>query len=142
MRISDVLQGKGFAVLTVEPDTDTTTLLGLLAENNVGAAVVLDGDRIAGIVSERDIVRQLHTRGPTMLQLPVSDIMTREVRTCSPDDSSDGVSVTMTEQRARHLPVVVDGRLVGLVSIGDVVKSHIAELEHDREQLTAYISQG
>ena len=142
MRISDILQGKGFAVLTVEPDTGTTTLLGLLAENNVGAAVVLDGDRIAGIVSERDIVRQLHTRGPTMLQLPVSEIMTRAVRTCSPEDSSDAVSVTMTEQRARHLPVVLDGRLVGIVSIGDVVKSHIAELEHDREQLTAYISQG
>ena len=142
MRISDVLQAKGFAVLTVEPSTDTTTLLALLAENNVGAAVVLDGDQIAGIVSERDIVRQLHTRGSTMLQQPVSEIMTRTVRTCSPDDSSDSVSVTMTEKRARHLPVVVDGRLVGIVSIGDVVKSHIAELEHDREQLTAYISQG
>ncbi len=142
MRISDVLHVKGSAVVTVEPSTDITALLGQLAEHNVGAAVVLDGDRIAGIVSERDIVRQLHTRGRDMLGLPVSDVMTRVVRTCSPEDSLDGVSVTMTEQRARHLPVVVDGRLVGIVSIGDVVKSHIAELEHDREQLTAYISQG
>jgi CBS domain-containing protein len=126
MRISDVLHSKGSAVVTVEPGTTIAALLARLAEHNVGAAVVLEGDRIVGIVSERDIVRQLHTRGRAMLELPVADI----------------VSMTMTELRARHLPVVVDGRLAGIVSIGDVVKSHIAELEHDREQLTAYISQG
>ncbi len=142
MHISDVLHSKGFAVVTVDPSTTITVLLAKLAEHNVGAAVVLEDDRIAGIVSERDIVRQLHTRGHAMLELSVSDIMTRAVRTCAPEDTLDSVSVTMTELRARHLPVVVDGHLAGIVSIGDVVKSHIAELEHDREQLTAYISQG
>ncbi len=142
MRISDVLHAKGFAVVTVEPKTTISALLAQLAEHNVGAAVVLDGDRIAGIVSERDIVRQLHTRGHAMLELAVEEIMTRAVRTCAPEDSLDSVSMTMTELRARHLPVLVDGRLAGIVSIGDVVKTHIAELEHDREQLTAYISQG
>jgi len=142
MRISDVLHAKGFAVVTVEPKTTITALLAQLAEHNVGAAVVLDGDRIAGIVSERDIVRQLHTRGHAMLELAVEEIMTRAVRTCAPEDTLDSVSMTMTELRARHLPVLVDGRLAGIVSIGDVVKTHIAELEHDREQLTAYISQG
>jgi len=142
MRISDVLHAKGFAVVTVEPKTTITALLAQLAEHNVGAAVVLDGDRIAGIVSERDIVRQLHTRGHAMLELAVGEIMTRAVRTCAPEDTLDSVSLTMTELRARHLPVLVDGRLAGIVSIGDVVKTHIAELEHDREQLTAYISQG
>lgn len=142
MRISDVLHAKGFAVVTVEPKTTITALLAQLAEHNVGAAVVLDDDRIAGIVSERDIVRQLHTRGHAMLELAVEEIMTRAVRTCAPEDTLDSVSLTMTELRARHLPVLVDGRLAGIVSIGDVVKTHIAELEHDREQLTAYISQG
>lgn len=142
MRISDVLHAKGFAVVTVEPKTTITALLAQLAEHNVGAAVVLDDDRIAGIVSERDIVRQLHTRGHAMLELAVEEIMTRAVRTCAPEDTLDSVSMTMTELRARHLPVLVDGRLAGIVSIGDVVKTHIAELEHDREQLTAYISQG
>lgn len=141
MRISDVLQAKGFAVVTVSPDAAVTTLLAELAEHNVGAAVVLDGDRIAGIVSERDIVRQLHALGRAMLDLPVSEIMSRPVRTCSPEDTLDSVSVTMTNQRARHMPVVIDGRLAGIVSIGDVVKTHIADLEHDREQLTAYIAQ-
>jgi len=142
MRISDVLHAKGFAVVTVEPKTTITALLAQLAEHNVGAAVVLDDDRIAGIVSERDIVRQLHTSGHAMLELAVEEIMTRAVRTCAPEDTLDSVSLTMTELRARHLPVLVDGRLAGIVSIGDVVKTHIAELEHDREQLTAYISQG
>lgn len=141
MHISDVLQAKGFAVVTVSPDAAVIMLLAELAEHNVGAAVVLDGDRIAGIVSERDIVRQLHALGRAMLDLPVSEIMTRPVRTCSPEDTLDSVSVTMTNQRARHMPVVIDGRLAGIVSIGDVVKTHIAELEHDREQLTAYIAQ-
>ncbi|MGZ4522705.1 MAG: CBS domain-containing protein [Mycobacteriaceae bacterium] len=141
MRISHVLHAKGFAVITVLPSTTVTALLAELVEHNVGAAVVVDADQIVGIVSERDIVQQLHARGRTMLDLPVAEIMTRTVLTCSPDDTLDSVSVTMTNQRARHMPVVVDGRLAGIVSIGDVVKTHIAELEHDREQLTAYISQ-
>jgi len=142
LHISDVLHTKGVDVVTVAPSTTVTELLAELAEHNVGATVVLEDGDIVGIVSERDIVRQLHTHGREMLDLPVSEIMTRQVRTCAPEDTLDSVSVTMTEQRARHMPVVVKGRLTGIVSIGDVVKSHIAELEHDREQLTAYISQG
>jgi CBS domain-containing protein len=141
LRISHVLHAKGFAVITVLPSATVAALLAELVEHNVGAAVVVDADQIVGIVSERDIVQQLHARGRTMLDLPVAEIMTRTVLTCSPEDTLDSVSVTMTNQRARHMPVVVDGRLAGIVSIGDVVKTHIAELEHDREQLTAYISQ-
>ncbi|MGZ4559945.1 MAG: CBS domain-containing protein, partial [Mycobacteriaceae bacterium] len=115
MRISHVLHAKGFAVITVLPSATVTALLAELVEHNVGAAVVVDADQIVGIVSERDIVQQLHARGRTMLDLPVAEIMTRTVLTCSPDDTLDSVSVTMTNQRARHMPVVVDGRLAGIV---------------------------
>ena len=139
MRISDVLNAKGLVVITVLPSTAVTALLAELIEHNVGAAVVVDADQIVGIVSERDIVQQLHARGRTMLDLPVAEIMTRTVRICSPEDTLDSVSVTMTNQRTRHMPVVVDGRLAGIVSIGDVVKSRIEELEQDRDALFKYI---
>ncbi|WP_127782059.1 CBS domain-containing protein [Rhodococcus sp. X156] len=142
MRISDVLHSKGVQVVSVAPDTPVPELLSRLAAHEVGAAVVLAADEVVGIVSERDVVRRLERLGPALLEQQVADIMTSPVHTCCPEDSLDSVSVTMTEQRARHMPVLVQGRLAGIVSIGDVVKSHIAELEHDREQLTAYISQG
>lgn len=142
MRISDVLHNKGVQVVSVAPDTTVPELLAQLAAHEVGAAVVVDADEVVGIVSERDVVRWLEQLGPGLLDRQVAAIMSSPVHTCHPEDSLDSVSVTMTEQRARHLPVLVEGRLAGIVSIGDVVKSHIAELEHDREQLTAYISQG
>jgi CBS domain-containing protein len=142
MRISDVLRGKGSEVATVDPGLSVSGLLTTLAEHNVGALVVIDGETVIGIVSERDIVRQLNQRGAELLNVPVSEIMTTSVFTCLPTDSVDSLAATMTERRIRHMPVVVDGSLVGIVSIGDVVKSRIGELESDREQLESYIAGG
>jgi CBS domain-containing protein len=141
MRIADVLRRKGSTVVTVEPSATVTELLGTLADHNVGALVVLDGDRVIGIVSERDVVRRLHERGVRLLDEPVSAIMTAAVATCTPDDTVDRLTVVMTENRVRHVPVLVDGRLAGIVSIGDVVKSRISQLEDDQEQLESYIAQ-
>ncbi|WP_091449667.1 CBS domain-containing protein [Actinokineospora iranica] len=142
MRIADVLRGKGAEVATVGPDSTVTDLLAELARHNVGALVVADGGEVVGIVSERDIVRRLAERGADLLAVPVSDIMTTSVVTCGPDDSVDSLAATMTERRIRHMPVVADGELAGIVSIGDVVKSRISQLETDRDQLQSYISQG
>ncbi len=143
MRISDLLRKKGAAVATVSPEMNVTELLERLAEHNVGALVVVDADGgIAGIVSERDVVRRLNERGPQLLDGSVSAIMTKMVASCRPEDSVDQLSVLMTERRIRHVPVVVDGRLAGIISIGDVVKTRMEELEQSQEQLQAYISQG
>ncbi|MEC3973975.1 CBS domain-containing protein [Amycolatopsis sp. H20-H5] len=142
MRISDLLRGKGTAVATVAPETTVTELLARLAEHNVGAMVVITGDQIAGIVSERDVVRRLVEHGPGLLARPVAEIMTKMVASCGPEDSVDQLTVLMTERRIRHVPVLVEGKLAGIVSIGDVVKNRMEELEKSREQLEAYISQG
>jgi CBS domain-containing protein len=142
MRISDLLRDKGSAVATVSPTTSVTELLGVLSKYNIGATVVTEGDNVVGIVSERDIVRRLQERGANLLSAPVGEIMTRNVVTCAPADSVDSLASTMTERRIRHMPVVSGGQLVGIVSIGDVVKSRISQLETDREQLESYISHG
>lgn len=143
MRIADVLKTKGSTVATVEPGTTVTELLALLANHNIGAMVVLAADgSVAGIVSERDVVRRLNDQGAVLLDRSVMDIMTSEVVTCDPDDSVDSLTVLMTERRIRHVPVVTNGRLTGIVSIGDVVKSRIKKLEEDQQQLEAYITQG
>ncbi|MFI9636111.1 CBS domain-containing protein [Nocardia sp. NPDC051929] len=140
MRISEILHRKGSDVATVAPDTTVRTLLAALAERNIGAVVVSpDGNTIAGIVSERDVVRSLHAWGADLLDMPVSAIMTSAVRTCAPEDRVDGLRRTMTDHRIRHLPVVHEGRLVGIVSIGDVVKSAISELADEREHLVEYL---
>jgi CBS domain-containing protein len=142
MRISDVLRGKGSTVATVDPRISVGDLVTQLAKHNVGAMVVVKDGEVVGIVSERDVVRQLHERGAALLDAKVSEIMTTSVYTCLPTDSVDSLAATMTERRIRHMPVVVDGRLAGIVSIGDVVKSRIGELESDREQLESYITHG
>jgi CBS domain-containing protein len=142
MRISDLLRSKGTAVATVEPQTTVTELISGLAEHNVGAMVVVGPEGIAGIVSERDVVRRLNDQGPALLSKPVSEIMTKLVATCTPEDSVDHLSALMTERRIRHVPVLVDGKLAGIVSIGDVVKNRMQELEKSQLQLEAYISQG
>lgn len=142
MRIADVLRNKGAAVATIAPDTSVTELLAGLAEHNIGAMVVVGPDGIAGIVSERDVVRKLHEQGADLLNRPVSDIMTTMVATCSPSDSVDSLSALMTTNRVRHIPVLDGGKLAGIVSIGDVVKTRMEELELEQEQLQAYITQG
>ena len=141
MRIADLLARKGTAVLTVPPDAPISQLLSVLAERNVGAAVVCEDDRLVGIVSERDVVRHLHHRGAELLAAPVAEIMTTVVATCRPGDDIQTLSRTMTERRIRHIPVCDDqDRLAGIISIGDVVKSRIDQLEEHRDQLEAYIS--
>jgi len=143
MRIADLLRTKGTAVATVTPETTVTELLAGLAEHNVGAMVVVAPDgSIAGIVSERDVVRRLNDRGPGLLDGPVSEIMTTLVASCRPEDSIDQLSVLMTQRRIRHVPVLIEGKLGGIVSIGDVVKNRMEQLEKSQEQLEAYISQG
>ena len=140
MRVKDVLKNKGTVVVTVRPDATCRDLLALLAEHNIGAAVVSeDGATVAGIVSERDVVRHLHTRGDEVLDAPVADIASWQVTLCAPDDHVAELCATMTERRIRHLPVVADGRLIGIVSIGDVVKTTISELEFDRQNLIDYV---
>lgn len=139
MRISDVLRGKAKTVVTTSPDTTVVDLLSLLAEHNVGALVVLEGGSVAGIVSERDVVRRLHEFGSDLLQQPLREIMTTHVTTCQPDDTVDDLMRVMTDKRIRHVPVVVNAELVGIVSIGDVVKHRIGELEQERQQLEAYV---
>ena len=141
MRIYELLRRKGFAVITVRPSTTVMEVIGLLKEYNLGAVVISpDGRQVAGIVTERDIVRRL-TEGTEFLDGPVSDIMTADVQTCTAQDSVQSLMEIMTEQRIRHLPVV-DGRgaLTGIVSIGDAVKSHITQLEFERDQLEGYVS--
>jgi CBS domain-containing protein len=143
MRISDVLRHKGAEVATVRGDASVADLLKRLATHNVGALVVSDdGETVAGIVSERDVVRRLHVEGEGLLHHKVRDIMTSDVATCEPHDAVDDLMRVMTERRVRHVPVLVDGKLAGLVSIGDVVKSRMGELEDEAHQLESYISGG
>ena len=141
MRINDVLRGKGTRVVTVTPDTKVRELLAVLAEHGIGAVVVsADGTSVDGIASERDIVRAFAKRGAAAMSEPVTAIYTAEVHTITPDISLDEVMRMMTERRVRHAPVVVDGVLRGIVSIGDVVKNRIDELETERAHLTDYIT--
>jgi CBS domain-containing protein len=140
MRISDVLRAKGDEVITVSPDITVRELVDLLAEHNIGAVVVAaDATDVHGIVSERDVVRRL-VAGPEVLEQPVESIMTTEVHSCEPHETVDSLMRLMTEQRIRHVPVMADGRLSGIISIGDVVKSRIGELEFERDQLTSYVT--
>lgn len=139
MRISDVLGVKGDDVVTISPDATVRELVALLHAHNIGAVVVSAGESaVAGIVSERDVVRGL-ADDDAVLARRVGDIMTPSVRTARPDESVDDLMKLMTEHRIRHVPVVVDDRLHGIVSIGDVVKSRIGELEFEREQLESYV---
>jgi CBS domain-containing protein len=141
MRISDILRVKGEQVVTVTPETDVQGLLAVLAEHRIGAVIVSrEGTSIDGIVSERDIVRAFATRGAAVLSEPVTAIHTADVRTVAPDASLAEVEQLMTEHRFRHVPVVLDGRLRGIVSIGDVVKNRLDELEGERSALTGYIT--
>jgi CBS domain-containing protein len=141
MLVSNLLEGKGTMVVTVTKEATVGDVVADLAHHRVGALVVSpDGVHIQGIVSERDIVKRLSVLHTELLDEPVSAIMSTEVRVCSPDDDVESIMNLMTKHRFRHVPVVEDGRLVGIVSIGDVVKSRIEELEKDRNELMEYIS--
>lgn len=141
MLVRDVLNTKGVDVACVAPDTTIADLVAFLAQHHIGAAVVTDtSDAIVGIVSERDVTRALESHGATLLEMTVADIMTKNVRTCTPTDDIRTTATTMTEGRFRHLPVLEDGRLAGIVSIGDIVKKRIDELETQTDQLMQYVA--
>ena len=142
MRIVEVLNAKPEGgVITISPDAGVRELLAQMAEHNVGALIVSsDGETIAGIVSERDVVRHLHTDG-TVVNNTVGAIMTEVVETTSPESTLDDLMEVMTNRRIRHVPVVSDGKLVGIVSIGDVVKHKMSQLEFERDQLDSYVHQ-
>jgi CBS domain-containing protein len=143
MHISEVIRRKGDDVVTIRSDSTVADLLALLDEYRIGAVVVSDdgGTTVAGIVSERDVVRHLHLEGTTVLATSVATIMTTEVLTCAPEDDLETLARQMTENRCRHVPVIVDGRLRAIVSIGDIVKHRIDELQMERDQLFGYIQQ-
>jgi CBS domain-containing protein len=142
MRIGDVLGAKpSREVVTISPDAGVRELIAQLAEHNVGALIVSgDGHTVAGIVSERDVVRHLHHDG-TVVNNTVGAIMTDVVETCDVDTPLDDLMKIMTERRIRHVPVVHEGQLVGIISIGDVVKHKIDQLEFERDQLDSYVHQ-
>lgn len=143
MLVSGLLQVKGSDVATVQPTTPVREVVAELATRRIGAVVVsADGQRIDGVLSERDIVRSLAERGAGMLDQPASELMTAEVFTCEPSTTADQLMSLMTERRIRHVPVVVEDRLAGLVSIGDVVRDRIADLETESQVLHEYIEHG
>jgi CBS domain-containing protein len=140
MLIVTVLRAKGDAVVTMPPSATVRELLDTLARHRIGAVVVSSGAGIAGIVSERDVVRHLRASGASILDRPVSRIMTTDVVTCRRETAVEELMSTMTEHRIRHVPVVDEhGVIVGIVSIGDLVKSRISELESERDDLVGYI---
>ena len=141
MQVRHILSGKGAEIVTARPDSTIAEAAKLLKEKNIGAIVVTtEGGGIAGILSERDIVRGLPEHGADLLALKVKDRMTAEVTTCTLDDRLDDVMVLMTQGRFRHLPIVEEGRLTGIISIGDVVKCRLEELESETSTLRQYIA--
>ena len=143
MFVSDILAQKGGLVFTVTPATSVAQLAQQLSTRRIGSMLVLDVEgAVAGIVSERDLVRAFASHGAKAMELEARQVMTRDVVTCDPDDSIDQVMQTMTSGRFRHLPVVRHGELLGLVSIGDVVKARLEEVGHEAEALRAYIVAG
>ena len=141
MHVKDVLAHKSGAVATIEPGRSIADVVAALAQYGVGALVVSsDGRTIEGIISERDVVRALNSLGPALLRTAVSEIMTVNVHTCVPTDEVALLARTMTDKRFRHMPVTIEGGLYGIVSIGDLVKSRMDEMETEHDQLVDYIS--
>jgi CBS domain-containing protein len=143
MNVESILKSKGSSVVTVAPDETVARALSILEAHEIGALVVsADRTKVEGILSERDIVRGLALRGPGLLEVKVSEVMTAEVFVCEPDDTVAELMSQMTQRRIRHLPVVVGGKLQGIISIGDVVKHRVGEIESETEALREYIVRG
>ncbi|MEE9590537.1 MAG: CBS domain-containing protein [Hyphomicrobiaceae bacterium] len=143
MNVAAILKDKGEGVFTMRPENTLLEVATELASRKIGSVVVTEmGGSIAGIISERDVVRVLAERGPEQLSAPVEQAMTKSVVTCTLSDTIDELMAEMTARRFRHLPVVDDGQLIGIVSIGDVVKQRIAEAEMEAEAMRAYIATG
>jgi CBS domain-containing protein len=142
MLIAQILAGKGRDVVSTRPDATVAEVASLLKARRIGAVVVTDAaGGLCGIISERDLARGLSDHGAKLLDMRVSQLMTADVVTCSPDDGIAQLMHTMTERRFRHLPVIEDGRMIGIISIGDVVKHRIDQLEFERDQLDSYVHQ-
>jgi CBS domain-containing protein len=140
MIVNTILSSKGSNVVTIEPTATLADACQLLTKHRIGAVLVTGaGSQIAGIVSERDIVRAMAAHGAAALDLPLAEIMTRKVVTCSRGDTIAGLMVQMTEGKFRHLPVVEDGKVLGIISIGDVVKTRLQEMEHEHSAMREYI---
>jgi CBS domain-containing protein len=140
MTVRTILSAKGGEVVTIEPNVSLTTAAKRLAERKIGALVVIGAEhRVIGILSERDIVQELAVRGAAALERPLSEVMTRKVMTCSQSDTISSVMERMTEGKFRHLPVVEQSRLIGIVSIGDIVKHRLQEMEREQSALRDYI---
>ncbi|MBM3503758.1 MAG: CBS domain-containing protein [Alphaproteobacteria bacterium] len=140
MDVAGILRRKGSSVVTVSPDSPVSDVVALLNTRRIGVVVVSrDGRTVEGIISERDVVRGLAQRGAAILAQPVREVMTSPVRTCRRSDSIDRLMSDMTDRRIRHLPVVEDGTLCGIVSIGDLVKTRLDEIEHEASALREYV---
>ncbi|HVX77109.1 MAG TPA: CBS domain-containing protein [Bradyrhizobium sp.] len=139
MTVSGILDAKGHHVQSVEPEAKLSAAIKTLGERKIGALLVMDKGHIEGILSERDIVRVLGERGAAVLDEPVSAVMTRKVISCKPSDTVSAIMEMMTLGKFRHLPVVHDGMVVGLISIGDIVKQRVQEYEREQEALRDYI---
>jgi CBS domain-containing protein len=142
MLVSQILKQKGDLVFTTSPDETIAAVAGLLNARRVGALVVMEAERVVGIVSERDVVRAVAEKGSEALSRPISTCMTKDVQFARPEETVDSLLGRMTDRRIRHLPVCQRERLVGLVSIGDLVKSKISEVEAEAEGLKSYIAAG
>ncbi len=143
LKISVILERKGGDVVTIRPDAMLLAAAETLGKHNIGALVVSsDGATVEGIVSERDLVRDLARLGTGAVKRTVSDVMSRDVTTCSPDATIDEIMATMTRRHIRHVPILADDHLVGIVSIGDVVKMRLDELEVEKESLEQYVTGG
>lgn len=141
MTVATLLNEKGASVVTARADATLADIASLLSENRIGAVVIVDGDRRPqGVVSERDIVRVVATEGASALSRKAEGVMVRKLVTCTPDDTVYEIMNLMTRHRIRHLPILVDGRLGGIISIGDVVKSRIAEIELEATEMKRYIA--
>ena len=141
MAVAHILRQKGTTVVTVEPEDSVQTIVDMLARHRIGAVVVVDpAGGIAGIVSERDVVRAMVGDVAAVVSMTAKDIMTAKVRTCSPTDSEAELMQMMTESRIRHLPVVANGRVTRMISIGDVVKLRIESMEAEADQMKTYIA--
>ncbi len=139
MTVRSILDTKGHDILSVEPDAKLSAAVKILSERRIGAVLVMSNGRIEGILSERDIVRVLGERGAAVLDEPVSAVMTRKVVSCREKDTVSSIMERMTSGKFRHLPVVEDDKVVGLISIGDIVKWRVKEFENEQEALQNYI---
>jgi CBS domain-containing protein len=141
MLVLDLIKEKGAGVITTRPATTVSEVANIMASKRIGAVVVTDlDDKVVGIISERDIVNGLSKSGVNLLKLPVSDVMTRDVFTCATTEDVNQLRREMVTRRARHIPIVEDGKLIGIISMGDIVKNRLDELEDETQQMRDYIA--